>query len=156
MRTRRSAVCVLAVVVAATVAGCDPGYTYKPFNEAGDLVEDQSARIGEVRFALHAYSILIGSQNDYVELTIENKSADEVEVVGAELTTGGRTVTAKLWPGPDGPEVRTVPAGSTKKVSLLVELGGAASDVLAPIIAQVWRVRIGSAEHVLRFELRRE
>jgi hypothetical protein len=147
---------LLTVVLAAASAGCDPGYEYKPVNENGNPVEEQSAKIGEVSFTLHAYSILIGSQNDWVELTIENKSADEVEVVGAELTTGGRTVAANLWPGPDGREERTVPARSKKKVSLLVELGGHAADVLAPSIVDVWRVRIGTAEHTLRFELRRK
>ena len=148
---------VLAVAVAATgVTGCDPGYTYKPINDAENLVEERSTKIGDVRFTVLPDSILIGSNNDFIELTVENKSENEVEVAGAEVRTGGRTMVAKLWPGPDGREERIVPAGTTKKVSLLVELGGAASEVLAPSIAHVWRVRIGNAEHALRFELRRE
>ena len=147
---------LVAAVAAATATGCDPGYTYNPFDEAGKPVEERSAKIGDVRFAIRPGSILIGSQSDFIELTVENKSTNEVEVIGAEIETAGRTLLAGLWPGPDGREERTVPAGTTKNVTLLVELGGAASEVLASSITHVWRVRIGSAEHVLRFELRRE
>jgi hypothetical protein len=118
-------------------------------------VPQWSTTINGVRFGADPYSILIGSSNAFMHLEIANESKEEVEVLGGQLETKGRTLEADLPREPEDREARVVPAGSTRAISLLVALGGAASDVLGPSITWVWRIRIGTAEHTLRLRMDR-
>jgi hypothetical protein len=156
MSIRQKIATAAIATVAVVTAGCDPGYTYKPTNDAGQLVEEWTTKIGDVRFSCGPDNLLIGSRSKYLVLTVENASQDGVEILGAQVETGGRSISADLLPDPDNCKERVVPASETKSVWLLVDLGGSASEVLAPSVAHVWRVQIGTAEHVLRAELRRE
>jgi hypothetical protein len=155
MRWLRSRFVVALGLMTASVVGCDPGYRYKPIDADGKKVPRWSTTVAGVRFSADPYSTLIGSGSTFMRLGVANDSKNEVEVIGGELETRGRTLKANLPPGPENRAARIVSAGETKEVSLLVDFGGAASDVLGPTITWVWRVRIGTAEHTLRIDLDR-
>lgn len=155
MVIQRTLVAAVLGALALLTPGCDPGYGYQPVDSDGKKVPQWSATIAGVRFTADPYSDLIGSGNTLMQMRVANESKDEVEVVGGELEAKGRTLKADLPPGPDNRAARTVPVGSTREVSLLVDFGGAAADVLGPSITWVWRVRIGTAEHTLRVQMDR-
>jgi hypothetical protein len=147
-------IAALALLPAAA-AGCDPGYGYNPVDAGGKKVPQWSTRIAGVRFSAEPYGTLSGSGNTFMRLGVANGSKEDVEVLGGELETKGRTLKANLPPGPEHRAARTVPAGETKEVSLLVDFGGSASEILGPSITWVWRVRIGTAEHTLLVQMDR-
>ena len=155
MRGLRSLFVAALPLLAASATGCDPGYGYKPVDADGKKVPQWSTTVAGVRFSADPYSTLIGSGNTLMQLSVTNESKDEVEVLAGELETKGRTLRANLLPGSEDRAARTVPAGEAKEVSLLVDFGGHAYDVLGPSITWVWRVRIGTAEHTLRVRMDR-
>jgi hypothetical protein len=155
MRDLRTLVIAALALLSASAAGCDPGYGYQPIDAGGKKVPQWSTMIAGVRFSADPYGTLIGSRNTFMRLGVANESKDEVEVLGGELETNGRTLKANLRAGPEHRAARTVPAGETKQVSLLVDFGGSASEVLGPSVTWVWRVRIGKAEHTLRVPMDR-
>ena len=152
---QRTLLLAAVAFVAWFAPGCDPGYHYQPVNVDREKVPQWSTTIAGVRFSVDPYRTFVGSGNTTMRLEITNESKEEVEVIGGELETKGRTLKAHLWPGPEDREARTVPAGSTKAVELLVDFGGPASDVLGPTITWVWSVRIGTATHTLRIRMDR-
>lgn len=155
MVTRRTLFIAAVAVLVCAAAGCDPGYRYQPVGADGKKVPQWSATIAGVRFTADPCGTLIGSRSTFMQLGVVNGSKDEVEVTGGELETNGRTLRAQLPPGPEYRAARTVPAGVTEQVSLLVDFGGSASDVLGPSVTWGWHVRIGTAEHTLRVRMDR-
>ncbi len=155
MTTRRIPIIAAVGLVAIATLGCDPGYEYTPVDAAGAKVPRWSTTIDGVRLSAEPYSTLIGSRSTFMELGVANESGVEVEVLAGEMETGGRTLWAGVPPGPENRAARIVPAGGTRTVSLLVDLGGAAADILGPSLTWVWRVRIGTAEHTLRVRMDR-
>ncbi|HEX3152855.1 MAG TPA: hypothetical protein VHR66_32585 [Gemmataceae bacterium] len=147
---------VAAALSAVAVAGCDPGYTYTPVDANGQPVSEWATTIAGVKFSVTPSSILIGSSNEFIGLDVVNGSAAEVVVVGAEIETNGRALKANLFAGAENTAARTVDAGQTGPVSLLVELGGPAGETFGLTITYVWHIRIGSDEHTLRVPMNRQ
>ena len=147
---------LIPVVLVSLAAGCDPGYTYKPVDAAGQPADEWSIRIDDVRFSCGPHSLLVGSRGEFLGLQVANGSKYDVEVLSARLETDGRTLPAKLLPDPENRKARIVPAGETRTVSLLVDFGDSADKALGKSVAYVWRVRVGALEREIRAELRRE
>src|SRR6185437_9661191 len=94
----------LAYSVAGLVlSGCDPGYHYMPVDASGRRVERWSRTIEGVRFEMGDYGTLIGSIRTTRPLTVTNSSAKQVEILGAELQSLGRTLKVQVT-GKDGRE----------------------------------------------------
>ena len=150
MVTKRTLFIATVGVIACSVTGCDPGYDYKPVDEEGKKVQQWSTKIAGVQFSTDPFNTLIGSRGTFMWLQVTNESKETVEIVGGEVESNGRTMKAN-WPFDSASrEARTVTPGSAKQVRLFLEFGGSAMDVLGPTITWVWRVRIGTEEHILR------
>ncbi len=144
----RSLPAFAAIVALSLVTGCDPGYSYRAINRerAGEL---WSQTIEGVSFECRVPTILIGDSGIMGVVVVTNHSGADVTVLGGTLTTNGTVFTGKLQ---DGEQAISVKKGSTQEVGLNVDLGAAASNVLAPSIVWTWRVKIGSKEHAVAVE----
>jgi hypothetical protein len=153
--SRRPILLFLSTVV-VLACGCDPGYHYQPIDSKGHKVSEWSETIDGIRFSVEPYTTLIGSYNALIYLQVVNQTEEEVVVLGGQLLTNGRTIEARILDDPENRKARTVPPGSSKRVLLLWELGGSASNVLGSELVFVWRVQIGKAERTVKVGMERQ
>jgi hypothetical protein len=153
MRSRFTTIVASLVLVA--LVGCDPGYKFEPVDSAGNKTAQWTTTIGGVKFTAQPTTMLIGDSGEFMTIGVENDSKDEVEVLGAQIESNGRTLPANLLAGKENQDARTILPGSSSRVQLLVELGGPAYEVLAASVVHVWRVRIGMDEHIIRIRFDR-
>jgi len=146
-------------VVVLLVRGCDPGYAYFPHDMSGRRIDHWSGTIDGVEFEMKRLNALVDA-TVLEGLDITNNSESDVVVVSALVETNdGKSIEAE-WPRtPDEKrEYWTVATGKSHQAiaSWNFSPHKGADEVLGQRITWVWKVRIGTKEHVLRVRMEKE
>jgi hypothetical protein len=141
-----------ASFLALVPVGCDRSYTYQPLGPKASRPARWSESLEGVRFSVAPYRTNPESTSADMTLEITNESNKEVVVLGCQLIPGqdrmsAGGIDAKVIDSPEDRVARSVPAGTSKSVSLHFEFGGPVSKVLREDIMWDWQVRIGEKEH---------
>ncbi len=148
---------IWAIFFAAfAAAGCGSAYTYRPIGSGGKKSPTWSVMIKDVRFEWDGVSSSTEAAAVSCAVKIKNDSKEDAAIMGATLTSQGKTLEAKIT-GDDAS--RTVTAGASGTITLNWDLaagGGTAATLLGPNVNWVWTVRIGASTHTIPVSMARE
>jgi hypothetical protein len=142
-------------ILAVLCAGCDPGYFYRPVNEAGVPMSRQEIEVRGVTVSLGEFETLSGSGSIAQQLTIRNNASVDVILLAGTFRSRQNSIAVQL-PGDGELEWRTVPAGESKEVYCLVDLSEAGGNVevaLGTSLTWEWDVQIGDEKRTLQMKM---
>lgn len=141
--------------IATLIIGCESRYSYQPVTSMGGVVSKSRDTIGDVKFTMGSYDTAQSAKSIIQNLFIDNNSTSDVVVLGGDLETGSKTVSAKIYRDAEGEKERTVGPKFSKSVGLAFNFDAPASEALGKDIVWIWYLRIGEEEHSLRVPMRR-
>jgi len=142
------------------VPGCDPGYAYFPLDANGRRIDRWSETIDGVQFQMTRFDDLESPKvNEYLNIT--NHSKSYVVVVSALVETNdGKSIEGHQPQTPWGGKAEDwiVAPGKSHQAIARWDFSPheGAAEVLGQRITWVWKVRIGTKEHVLRVRMEKE
>jgi len=149
------------VATALLAAGCDPGDSFHPLDPYGLKADSTAEVIDDVEFRASRSLSLEGDSVKAAELKVTNNSENDVSVLSAQLEpSGGKSIDATLPNTPEQKETHcwTVPAGKSGMVcaSWAFASSQRRRDIMGQRFTWVWKVRIGTKEHVVRIKMEKD
>lgn len=132
-----------SLLVLVLLSACDRGFSFRPAGWTNAGNSQWTRAFGEIEIRTGGIADLIGVTAILPTFEVINHGRETVLLETAVLAAGGETYPARM-PGKGEVEWRTVPPGTTRRISPYWEFGRAALDILEPGPTVVLGFREGS------------